>query len=70
MLKKKNEIVLIRVPFGDRTFAYSGAKVQSPFYPGDLVTRTGDRDSFCIRETPGLSGRVGTCALLQITTRY
>ena len=24
--------------------AYSGAKVQSRFYPGDLVTRTGDRE--------------------------
>ena len=23
---------------------YSGAKVQSPFYPGDSVTRTGDRE--------------------------
>ena len=44
MLKKKNEIVLISVPFGDRTLVYSGAKVQSRFYPGDLVTRTGDRE--------------------------
>ena len=27
--------------------AYSGAKVQSHFYPGDLVTRrTGDRESW------------------------
>ena len=24
--------------------AYSGAKAQSRFYPGDLVTRTGDRE--------------------------
>ena len=24
--------------------AYSDAKVQSRFYPGDLVTRTGDRE--------------------------
>ena len=30
--------------FGDRTLAYSGAKAQSRFYPGDLVTRTGDRE--------------------------
>ena len=30
--------------FGDRTLAYSGAKVQSRFYPGDLVTHTGDRE--------------------------
>ena len=28
----------------DRTLAYSGVKVQSRFYPGDLVTRTGDRE--------------------------
>ena len=27
-----------------RTLAKSGAKVQSRFYSGDLVTRTGDRD--------------------------
>ena len=40
--------------------AYIGAKVQIRFYPGDLVTRTGDL--FCIRETPGLSGRVGMYA--------
>ena len=30
--------------FGDRTLAYSDAKVQSRFYPGDLVIRTGDRE--------------------------
>ena len=28
----------------DRKLANSGAKVQSRFYPGDLVTRTGDRE--------------------------
>ena len=33
--------------------AYSGAKVQSRFYPGDLVTCTGDR------EIRSVSGRVG-----------
>ena len=33
--------------------AYSDAKVQSRFYPGDLVTRTGDRESRSV------SGRVG-----------
>lgn len=40
--------------------------VQSRFYPGDLVTRTGARlgDSFCIRETPGLCGRVGMYAII------
>ena len=32
--------------------AYSGAKVQSRFYPRDLVTRTGDR------ETRSVSGRL------------
>ena len=35
--------------FGDRKLAYSGAKVQSRIYPGDLVIRTGD--SFCMWET-------------------
>ena len=25
-------------------FAHNGAKVQSHFYPGDLVTRTGDQE--------------------------
>ena len=30
--------------FGDGTFAYSGARIQSRFYPGDCVTRTGDRE--------------------------
>ena len=39
--------------FGDRTLAYSVAKVQSCFYPGDLVTRTGDW------EIRSISGRVG-----------
>ena len=33
--------------------AYSGAKVPSRFYAGDLVTRTGDR------EIRSVSGRVG-----------
>ena len=37
--------------FGDRKLAYSGAKVQSRIYPGDLVIRTGD--SFCMWETKG-----------------
>ena len=38
---KKNKIVLIRVhlePTGHNS-AYSGARVQSRFYPGDLVIR-------------------------------
>ena len=39
--------------FGDRKLAYSGAKVQSRIYPGDLVIRTGDREirSVCGRLT-------------------
>ena len=37
--------------------AYSGAKGQSHFYPGD---------SFRIRETPRLSRRVGAC--MQVST--
>ena len=39
---KETEVVLVKCTFGDRTLAYSGAKVQKPFYPGDLVTCTGD----------------------------
>lgn len=39
--------------FGDRMLAYSGAKVQTCFYPGDLVTCTGD---WKIRS---VSGRLG-----------
>ena len=38
---------------GERTLAYSVAKVHSRSYPGDLVTRTGDR------EICSVSGRVG-----------
>ena len=38
---------------GDRTLAYSVAKVHRRSYPGDLVTRTGDR------EICSVSGRVG-----------
>ena len=32
------ETDLVKGTFGDRTLAYSGAKVQSHFYPRDLVT--------------------------------
>ena len=39
--------------FGDGTFAYSGARIQNRFYPGDCVTSTGDR------EIRSVSGRVG-----------
>ena len=39
---KETEVVLVKCTFGDRTLAYSGAKVQNRFYPGDLVTCTGD----------------------------
>ena len=56
--KKQNCFHWGTIIIGDRTLAYSGAKVQSRLYPGDLVTRTGDLD-IRIRETPGLSGRVG-----------
>ena len=40
----KNRNCFDKCTFGDRTLAYSGAKVQSRFYPGDLVTRKGDRE--------------------------
>ena len=40
----KNRNCFGKCTLGDRTLAYSGAKVQSRFYPGDLVTRTGDRE--------------------------
>ena len=39
--------------FGVKILAYGREKIQSRFYLGDLVTRTGDRDSFRIQETPG-----------------
>ena len=39
--------VLIRGTIGDRTLAYSGAKVPSRFYPGDLVIR----EIWLLRET-------------------
>ena len=42
--------------------AYSDAKVQSRFFLGDLVTRTGDRETR-VQETPGLSGRVDWSAM-------
>ena len=41
------------VNLGTGRFAYSGARIQSRFYPGDCVTRTGDR------EIRSVSGRVG-----------
>ena len=41
---KKNRHCFDKCTFGDRTLAHSGAKVQSRFSPGDLVTRTGDRE--------------------------
>ena len=40
----KNRNCFDQCTFGDRTLAYSGAKVESRFYSGDLVTRTGDRE--------------------------
>ena len=39
---KKNQNCFDKCTFGDRTLAYGGAKVQSGFYPGDLVTCMGD----------------------------
>ena len=39
--------------------AYSDAKVPSRFYPGDLITRKGDR------EICSVSGRVGMYANVQ-----
>ena len=61
----------------NRMLAYSGGKVQSRFYPGDLVTRTGDRE---IRSESGrlpelsarlpeLSGKVGIYAGIELTMR-
>ena len=41
---KKNRNCFGKCTFGDRLLAYSGAKVQSRFYPGNLVTRAGDRE--------------------------
>ena len=50
--------------FGDRTLAYSGAKVRSRFYPGDLVTRTGHREIRSVHPgDSGLSGRLGIYAI-------
>ena len=53
----KNRNCFDKCTLGDKTLAYSGAKVQSRFYPGDLVTHAGDQ------ETPGLSRRVGMYAV-------
>ena len=64
MFKKKNRNCFNQGTFGDRTLAYSGPKVQSRFYPGDLVTRTGDR------EIPGLSGRGGIYANEDLSTVF
>ena len=64
---KKNKIVLIRMYLETGCISlYSGAKVPSCFYPVDLATHMGDPgDSFCIRETPRLSGRVGMHAICE-----
>ena len=70
---KKNENFFDKCTFGDRTLAYSGEGVQSRFYPGDLVTRTGDREirseSGTLPDYPGeLGNRKDIClqALLLI----
>ena len=49
--------------FGDRTSAYGGAKVQSRFYQGDLVTRTGHRETRS--ESGRLSDYPGELACMQ-----
>ena len=53
--------------FGDMKLACSGAKVQSRFYPGDLVTRTGDREirsvSGCYCAKKSISLVLGTVKL-------
>ena len=53
--------------FGDRMFAHNGAKVQSHFYPSDLVTSTGDQ------EIHSVSGRLpdylGELACMLITSK-
>ena len=48
----KNRICIDLSKFGNRTLVYSGVKVQSHFYPGDLVTHTRDR------EISSVSGRL------------
>ena len=44
---------------GDRTLAYGGANVPSRFYPGDLVTGTGDREIRSVSgRLPGYPGEL------------
>ena len=61
-LKKRRDAFKNRNCFDLGTFnrklANRGAKLQSRFYPGDLVTRTGDR------EIRTVSGRVDMSALM------
>ena len=60
---KKNPNCFDLRTYGDSTLAYSGAKVQSHFYAGDLVTHAGDREIRSLSGgTPRLSGRVGMYA--------
>ena len=40
----KNQNCFDKCTFGDRTLAYSAAKVQGRFYPEDLITCTGDQE--------------------------
>ena len=60
----KNRNCYDKGTFGDRTSAYSGVKVQSRCYPGELVTRTGDRE---IRSVSGrLPDYPGELACMQL----
>ena len=43
--------------FGHGTVAYSGARIQSRFYPGDCVTRKGDRE-ICSGRLPDYPGEL------------
>ena len=43
--------------------AFSGAKVQSPFYPGELVTGPGDREIHSVsRRLPDYPGELASLA--------
>ena len=63
---KKNPNCFDLRTYEDSTLAYSGAKVQSHFYAGDLVTHAGDREirSLSVR-LPDYPGELA-CMLLQI----
>ena len=56
-----------------KTGRYIGAKVQSRFYPGDLVTRTGDREIRSVfgrlPDYPGEFACMGFPVTIRDTTR-